>query len=138
VVLDDLCQQAGFTPNIRFEGYEVASLRGLVASGLGVTLAPKRSTSAATYIDIPISTPHCFRTIGVSWRGNRWLAPKAIGFKDYVIRETASIDLNGAGHSVKQFSMPNIDFKGTSPAILSAQRAQIEGSNPAGKVTRAV
>jgi DNA-binding transcriptional LysR family regulator len=93
VVLDDLCQQAGFKPNIRFEGYEVGSLRGLVASGFGVTLAPKRSVSAATHIDVPISSPPCYRTIGVSWRKERWLPPKALAFKDYLVREMASIDL---------------------------------------------
>jgi DNA-binding transcriptional LysR family regulator len=93
VVLDDLCQQAGFRPNISLEGYEVGSLRGLVASGFGVTLAPKRSISAGTYIDVPISSPPCYRTIGVSWRKERWLSPKALAFKDYLIREMTSINL---------------------------------------------
>jgi DNA-binding transcriptional LysR family regulator len=87
IVADELCQQAGFKPRIKFEGYEVSSLRGLVAAGFGVTLAPKRSVSVATYVDVPISKPRCFRVIGLVWRKDRWLPPKALAFKNYLARE---------------------------------------------------
>jgi DNA-binding transcriptional LysR family regulator len=94
-VLEDLCRDAGFKPNVILEGYEVGSLRGLVASGFGVTLAPKRQVFAPMYIDVPISSPRCFRTIGLSWRKERWLSSKALAFKDYVTRELESPEVSG-------------------------------------------
>jgi DNA-binding transcriptional LysR family regulator len=84
--LDDLCRQAGFIPKIKFEGYEVATLRGLVGSGFGVTLAPKRQVAAQTQaVSVPILTPNCYQVIGLSWRKNRWLSPKAISFSEYLL-----------------------------------------------------
>jgi DNA-binding transcriptional LysR family regulator len=92
-VLDDLCRQAGFKPNVILEGYEVGSLRGLVASGFGVTLAPKRQIFAPMYVDVPISAPRCYRTVGLSWRRERWLSARALAFKDYVVRQLESPEL---------------------------------------------
>jgi len=84
--LDDLCRQAGFIPNIKFEGYEVATLRGLVGSGFGVTLAPKRQVAAQTQaVSVPILTPNCYQVIGLSWRKGRWLSPKAVTFSEYLL-----------------------------------------------------
>ncbi len=98
LVLDELCARAGFKPKINLEGYEVSSLRGLVVAGFGVTLAPKRSVSAATYVDLPISTPECFRVVGVSWRKERWLSPKALAFRDYLLKQLPATNL-GRGNS---------------------------------------
>jgi DNA-binding transcriptional LysR family regulator len=98
-VLDNLCQQAGFKPKIKFEGYEVSSLRGLVSMGLGVTLAPKRPVPATTEVEVPISAPRCFRVVGISWRKARWLAPAAITFRDYVIKELSEEGPNRDGIS---------------------------------------
>ncbi len=101
LVLDELCARAGFKPKITLEGYEVSSLRGLVAAGFGVTLAPRGSVSAATYVDLPISTPVCFRVVGVSWRKERWLSQKALAFRDYLIKELAATNparQNGDAH----------------------------------------
>jgi DNA-binding transcriptional LysR family regulator len=97
LVLDELCARAGFKPKINLEGYEVSSLRGLVVAGFGVTLAPKRAVSAATYVDLPISAPDCFRVVGVSWRKDRWLSPKACAFRDYLVKHLPAMDLARAG-----------------------------------------
>jgi DNA-binding transcriptional LysR family regulator len=94
-VLEGLCQQAGFKPNVILEGYEVGSLRGLVESGFGVTLAPKRQAFAPMYMDVPISSPRCYRTVGLSWRRERWLSSKALLFKDYVVRQLESPEIGG-------------------------------------------
>jgi len=84
--LDDLCRQAGFIPKIKFEGYEVATLRGLVGSGFGVTLAPKRQVAAQTQaVSIPIRSPHCYQVIGLSWRKGRWMSPKTVAFSEYLL-----------------------------------------------------
>ncbi len=102
LVLDQLCARAGFKPKISLEGYEVSSLRGLVVAGFGVTLAPKRSVSAATYAELPISTPECFREVGVSWRKDRWLSPKALAFRDYLLKQLPATNVarrNGEAHA---------------------------------------
>jgi DNA-binding transcriptional LysR family regulator len=92
-VLEELCEEAGFKPKIIFEGYEVGSLRGLVGAGFGVTLAPRRIESASKYIDVSISSPECFRVVGLSWRKERWLPTKALAFKDYLEKELETADV---------------------------------------------
>jgi DNA-binding transcriptional LysR family regulator len=125
LVLDELCQQAGFKPNIKFEAYEVSSLRGLVAAGFGVTLAPKRAVSAGTYVDLSISAPECFRTVGLSWRKERWLSPKAVAFRDYLIRELPKMNLyRPAGEAPTEVH----PFRKLGPKFAASARAVNVGS----------
>ncbi len=121
LVLDELCARAGFKPKINLEGYEVSSLRGLVVAGFGVTLAPRRAVTTAPYVDVPISTPECFRVVGVSWRKERWLSPKASAFRDYLLKQLPATNLAGVkvdGHAGSQ-SVP----KTNAPFNASAQVA---------------
>ena len=37
---DDLCEQAGFRPDVIFEGDDLSNVRGFVAAGLGVAVVP--------------------------------------------------------------------------------------------------
>lgn len=84
--LERLCRETGFEPRVVLEGHEVATLRGLVGAGFGVTLAPKREVPAPTQaVSIAIRSPACYRVIGLSWRKGRWLAPKAAQFKDFIL-----------------------------------------------------
>src|SRR5690606_15875016 len=70
------CEQAGFKPNIAFEGEETETIRGLVAAGMGVSLLPKL---AVEYISpLPISIvkvvdPVVTRNIGLIHRTNEKL-----------------------------------------------------------------
>ncbi len=90
--LEDLCREAGFTPRVSLEGYEVATLRGLVGAGFGVTLAPKRTVAAPIQaVSIPVRTPRCQRVIGLSWRKGRWLSPKTLAFKDHLARNLPAV-----------------------------------------------
>jgi DNA-binding transcriptional LysR family regulator len=85
--LEDLCREAGFTPQITLEGYEVATLRGLVGAGFGVTLSPRRTVAAPIQaVSIAVRHPTCRRTIGMSWRKGRWLSPKTLAFKDHLAK----------------------------------------------------
>jgi DNA-binding transcriptional LysR family regulator len=90
-VLEELCRKAGFAPKVKLEGYEVASLRGLVGAGFGVTLAPKRIGPPSKYVDIPVTWPKCFRTVGISWRKERWLPAKPLAFKEFLVKELRAI-----------------------------------------------
>jgi DNA-binding transcriptional LysR family regulator len=65
--LDDLAAAAGFTPMIGFEGDDLATLRGLVSAGLGVSLAPRDPHGAPGCAEIPISDPEAVRQIGACW-----------------------------------------------------------------------
>ena len=90
--LEDLCRLAGFTPRITLEGYEVATLRGLVGAGFGVTLSPRRSVAASIQaVSIPVRHPPCRRTIGMSWRKGRWLSPKSLAFKEHLAQNLPAV-----------------------------------------------
>lgn len=65
--LEDLAAAAGFTPTIGFEGDDLATVRGLVSAGLGVSLAPRDPHGARGWVEIPISDPGAVRHIGACW-----------------------------------------------------------------------
>ncbi|GAA4694024.1 DNA-binding transcriptional regulator, LysR family [Promicromonospora umidemergens] len=65
--LDDLAAAAGFTPEVRFEGDDLATLRGLVSAGLGVSVAPRDPHGAPGCAEIPITDPEAVRQIGACW-----------------------------------------------------------------------
>ncbi|MXQ54154.1 LysR family transcriptional regulator [Shimazuella alba] len=83
------CTQIGFSPNISFEGEDIDSIKGLVATGLGVTLLPE-----VTLIDnvprgtakIPIRKPNITRNVGIITPKNRKLPPSEQLFYDFVTR----------------------------------------------------
>jgi DNA-binding transcriptional LysR family regulator len=90
--LEELCREAGFAPQITLEGYEVATLRGLVGAGFGVTLSPRRTVAAPIQaVSIPVRKPLCRRTIGLSWRKGRWLSPKTLLFKDHLAKNLSAL-----------------------------------------------
>ena len=127
LVLEELCARAGFKPKVNLEGYEVSSLRGLVGAGFGVTLAPKRSVSAAIYVDLPISTPDCFRVVGVSWRKERWLSPKACTFRDFLVKQLPAMNLAGEQGSVHAETQTHGANKPDPRFAAPAQVARIRG-----------
>lgn len=84
-ISDELCRQAGFTPNILFEGEEVATIRGLVQAGLGVALLPAPAKAEPLGPEwLHVSAPVCRRTIGLAWRKDRYLSGAARLFRDFV------------------------------------------------------
>lgn len=85
--MEEICREAGFEPLIAFEGQEVATLRGLVGAGLGVTLAPEREVKAPTQaVSLRVRNPRCFRPVGLVWRKGRYLSGSVVSFREYVIR----------------------------------------------------
>jgi DNA-binding transcriptional LysR family regulator len=85
---DDLCREAGFSPQIAFEGEEVATLRGLVGAGFGVALVPKTDRSLDTnVVALPVRSPRCFRTFGLSWARGRYLPQRTVAFRDYLVEK---------------------------------------------------
>jgi LysR family transcriptional activator of glutamate synthase operon len=87
---DELCRAAGFEPRIAFEGDDVATLRGLVAAGLGVALVSPQRVAAE---EITTATPHlrvrdegAEREIGMVWDPQRLQTPVVAGFRRFVVR----------------------------------------------------
>ncbi len=85
-VINSFCAQAGFTPNIKFEGEDVPTLAGLVSAGLGVTIIPAfHGIDSEKIKQIPISQPYCHREIGIAWLNGIEMSSSVELFRNYVI-----------------------------------------------------
>lgn len=83
---DRLFTQMGLNPKITFEGEEAATVAGLVAAGLGVSLLPHlRGLDESKIVQIPVSEPKCHRVIGLAFVRGRYLSPAALRFKEFVL-----------------------------------------------------
>lgn len=90
---DQLFQQLGITPNVTFESEEAATVAGLVAAGLGVSLLPNlRGMDKNKIVQIHIREPKCRRVIGMAHVEGRYMSPAAARFKDFVIRHFEHLD----------------------------------------------
>ncbi|HKU66533.1 MAG TPA: LysR family transcriptional regulator [Candidatus Baltobacteraceae bacterium] len=83
---DHFCAQAGFAPKIAFEGEEIATLRGLVAVGLGVAIIPAAGSPAESAPpQLHITEPVCRRSIGLLWEPSRFQPELAQAFRHHII-----------------------------------------------------
>lgn len=90
-VINNFCEQAGFTPIIKFEGEDVSTLAGLVSSGLGVTIIPAfQGISSEKIKQVAITNPYCHREIGLAWLNERKLSPSSELFRNNIIQQYAS------------------------------------------------
>lgn len=81
------CVQVGFSPNISFEGEDIDAIKGLVATGLGVTLLPEVTLSdniPRGTARVPIHGPNLTRNVGIIKPKNRKLPPSEQLFYDFV------------------------------------------------------
>jgi DNA-binding transcriptional LysR family regulator len=91
---DAFCREAGFTPNIAFEGDEPYSIGRLVEQGLGVAFIPALSTnweSRPAVKRLRIEQPACRRTIGMGWSKRRYLSLAARRFRERVKEHFAGL-----------------------------------------------
>ncbi|MNW54746.1 HTH-type transcriptional regulator GltC [compost metagenome] len=83
---DHYCRTAGFIPRIAFEGEEVPTIEALVAAGLGVALLPGvRGINNHQIVRLKVTSPDCYRVIGLAWMKERYMSPPAKRFLDFVI-----------------------------------------------------
>src|SRR5690349_1111942 len=82
---DDLCQQAGFWPDVVFEGDDLSTVRGFVAAGLGVAIvpapregSPESGSGPLRYCEI--EDVWAAREITLTWSAERRLLPAADQF----------------------------------------------------------
>jgi LysR family transcriptional activator of glutamate synthase operon len=86
---EDLCRQAGFDPHPAFEAEDVASVRALVAAGLGVAVvpplhAPAREAGQSTP-HLELRDQHATRPIGIAWEEGRYRSPMTELFRAFVV-----------------------------------------------------
>jgi DNA-binding transcriptional LysR family regulator len=85
-ITEQICNEAGFTPNVTFEGEEMGTIAGLVGAKLGVALIPHIKGLDMTKISLlRVSQPICQRVIGIAWIEGRYLSPAAKRFKQFVL-----------------------------------------------------
>ena len=83
-IFDRACVEAKFVPTIGFEGMDVGTLRGMIAAGLGIGVLPPFSVRVAGLVEVKLSQPHVVRPLGIGWIDERYLAPCAVAFRDFV------------------------------------------------------
>jgi DNA-binding transcriptional LysR family regulator len=87
-ITDKFCHEAGFVPNIVFEGDVAVSLISLVNAGLGVAFMPSPIIKDYT-AELPkllrINKPICQRTIGLAYLEGHYLSKAAWQFRQYII-----------------------------------------------------
>lgn len=83
---DQFCAQAGFVPQIAFEGEEIATLRSLVAAGLGVAIIPAaHAGDESAPPEIRIGEPDCRRDLGLLWDPNRFAPELVHRFRRHIL-----------------------------------------------------
>ncbi|MFD8628700.1 LysR family transcriptional regulator [Streptomyces hygroscopicus] len=85
-VFDEMCAAAGFEADLAFEGEDVATLRGLVSTGLGVAVLPGSPAPEEGVTYLPIGHPPAHRLLGGVWPATRRLPPPARRFTEFLIQ----------------------------------------------------
>jgi DNA-binding transcriptional LysR family regulator len=85
---DAFCREAGFTPNIAFEGDEPNIIGSLVRKGFGIAFVPALSipdVSVPSPVLLRITSPTCQRNIGMAWSNRRYLSLAAQRFQQFIV-----------------------------------------------------
>ncbi|MQA04313.1 MAG: LysR family transcriptional regulator [Streptosporangiales bacterium] len=92
-VLPRACRQAGFEPDIAFRTDDQMTVRGLVAAGLGVALAPWLTLPATPpgLVVRPLNEPALVRTVSVATATGRHQLPAALQMVKHLRDVTAEI-----------------------------------------------
>ena len=83
-LVQGLLAEAGVSPRVSFESADLATIEGLVAAGLGVAIVPEAFAGLSGTVGLALSSPSATRTIGLTWRTGRPLAPPAERFLAFV------------------------------------------------------
>jgi LysR family transcriptional regulator, transcription activator of glutamate synthase operon len=92
---DSLCDQAGFDPDVVFEGDDLSTVRGFVAAGLGVAIVPapragSPEAASGPVLNREIVDPGAVREITLTWSAERRLLPAADLFRRHVMRRASA------------------------------------------------
>lgn len=84
-LVDSLYREAGATPVVTFESQDLATIVGLVRSGLGLAIVPETIAAAGGADAIRITSATARRTIGLTWRRDRDLPAPAERMRAHVV-----------------------------------------------------
>lgn len=87
-MFEQCCIQAGFTPNIVFEGTELSIVLQLVDEGQGTSFYPQYSFLGKQLTNskiIRLKNPHCYQMVGFAWLKNRHYSYVARQFRQHMI-----------------------------------------------------
>ncbi|NDI34443.1 LysR family transcriptional regulator [Chengkuizengella sediminis] len=85
----DLCEQAGFTPNIAFESSNIETVQSLVAAGMGIAFVPYMVTQTkwSHFTPIHLKLKHNpKRTLVIAHQKGRYLSKAAEAFIDTMMK----------------------------------------------------
>src|SRR6266568_4906411 len=90
-----LCEQAGFRPDVIFEGDDLSNVRGFVAAGLGVAIVPAPRAGSPEAVPGPVAyleiqDEGAVREIFLTWSAERRLLPATDLFRRHVLRRAGS------------------------------------------------
>jgi LysR family transcriptional activator of glutamate synthase operon len=85
LLVDGLLADAGVAPKVSFESADLVTIEGLVAAGLGFAIVPEAQAGLSGTISLRITQARARRTIGLTWRTDRPLAPAAARLRDHVV-----------------------------------------------------
>ena len=83
-LVDGLLAESGVAPEVSFESADLATIEGLVAAGLGIAVVPEQFAGLSGTVGIRLTSPGARRTVGLTWRTDRELAPPAARFLAFV------------------------------------------------------
>ena len=91
---DELCDQAGFRPEVIFEGDDLSNVRGFVAAGWASPSSPRRAPDhrrprSGPVVYRELLDPGAVREIFLTWSAERRLLPATDLFRRHVIRRAA-------------------------------------------------
>ena len=93
-IVESLCRRAGFRPRVAFQGQDLHTVRGLVAAGLGIAVAPPERFAAQAapggglgWCEVEILWPSAQRDVGLVWRNRADAPAPATRFRDMVLAE---------------------------------------------------
>ena len=84
IMFERACVEAKFVPKIGFEGLDPVTLRGMIAAGLGIGMLPRSPVRVAGIVEVKLSQPHIVCPFGIGWIEERYLAPCAAAFRDFL------------------------------------------------------
>jgi LysR family transcriptional regulator, transcription activator of glutamate synthase operon len=92
---DELCEEAGFRPDVVFEGDDLSTVRGFVAAGLGVAIVPaprqgSPESAAGPLRYCEIRDVWAAREITLTWSAERRLLPAAEQFRRHVMARASA------------------------------------------------
>jgi LysR family transcriptional activator of glutamate synthase operon len=83
-ILEKACAEAKFVPKIGFEALDHGTLRGMIAAGLGIGMLPRSPVRVSGIVEIKLSQPRVVRPLAIGWIEERYLAPCAAAFRDFL------------------------------------------------------